>query len=238
MRTSINPTKQNISEIENWLTQERNDKNEGFFTNWEMIPKAFEENRISILKEDDKAIAFALFRIYDEMSVIDIAEIEPIHRGRGIARKFILDTLDILKSRGVIVVKLFCSPEKSEGFWMKCGFNRFEVPNNSQINMYKTLIDVLNPTNDFLDSKLDKLKLWDCEPHLTDRNQPKWIWELEYKNDNKTLVKPIICPAHYDWQIELDSKSKIITNKVKYFPFDIFDSGTFIIINSMENIKH
>ncbi|WP_034924806.1 GNAT family N-acetyltransferase [Gillisia sp. CAL575] len=238
MRTSINPTEQNISEIENWLLEEYNNQKEGFITNWEMIPEAFKENRISIITENDKAIAFAVFRIYDEMAVIDIAEIEPIERGKGIARKFINETLDILKSKGVIVVKLFCSPEKSEGFWKKCGFQRFEFPNNSQINMYKTLVEVLNPSKNSIKPNHDKLKLWDCEPHLTDRNEPKWIWELEYKNDNKTLVKPIIYPAYYDWQIELESENKIITDKVKYFPIDISHNGTFMIINKIENTKH
>jgi len=238
MRTLLNPTEKHIIEIEKWLLQEWNDKSEGFITDWEMIPEAFEENRVSILTNNDKAIAFAVFRVYDEMAVIDIAEIKPTERGKGMAKKFISDTLDYLKSKGVVVVKLFCSPEKSEGFWNKCGFLKYEFPHNSQINMYKTLVDNLKPSKTCNESKLDKLKLWNCEPHLAERNEPKWIWELIYEKDDQTLVKPIIFPAFYDWQVQLEKADQKITHKLKYFPIDISDNGTFMIIYKIENEKH
>ena len=187
MRTLFNPSANHIAEIEKWLLEEWNDRKEGFITDWEMIPEAFEENRLSILTNNEMAIAFAIFRVYDEMAVIDIAEIKPAERGKGIAKKFISDTLDYLKSKGVVVVKLFCSPEKSEGFWKKCGFLNYEVPHNSQINMYKTLVDDLKTSKTSIHSKSDKLKLWNCEPHLADRKEPKWIWELIYEKDDQTL---------------------------------------------------
>jgi GNAT superfamily N-acetyltransferase len=238
MRTSLIPTENHITQIEKWLLKEWNEKKEGFITDWEMIPEAFSENRLSIFQKDDKAIAFAVFRIYDEMAVIDIAEMKPDERGKGIAKKFIIDTLDYLKSKGVIVIKLYCSPRKSEGFWKKCGFERFKFPYSNQIDMYKVLIDELKPSKAVRNDNKDKLKLWDCEPHLTDRNEPKWIWELEYENDNETLLKPIIFPAFYDWQVQLERGKQKFTHKIKYFPIDILDSGTFMIINKIENKKH
>jgi len=64
-----------------------------------------------------------------------LAEIKPTKRKKRIARKFLLDTLKSFKSNSVLVVKLFCAPEISEGFWSKCGFQKFYIPNSKHINM-------------------------------------------------------------------------------------------------------
>ncbi|WP_298248357.1 GNAT family N-acetyltransferase [uncultured Christiangramia sp.] len=235
MRTSFRPSKKHISDIEKWLSEEWNSKKEGFITDWEMIPEAFEEDRLSVLTKDEKAIAFIVYRVYDEMAVFDIAEMKPSERGKRQAKKFVSDTLDYLRSQDVLVVKLYCSPQNSEGFWSKCGFQKFDIPHNDQINMYKTLVDELKPSKTKQKTQSDKIKLWDCEPHLATRNAPRWIWELEYKEDQKTLIKPIIFPAFYEWQVELEKIDKKITHKIKYFPIDISETGTFMIIDKLEN---
>ena len=236
LKLELNPKNEHISQIENWLKEEWNESKSGFLTDWDMIPESFAENRLSLLTENDKAIGFAVYRICDDLAVIDIAELKPALRKKGFAKKFILETLEFLKSKNVLVVKLFCSPEISEGFWNKCGFKKFDIPNDNKINMYKVLLSELKPCERIQSN--DVLKLWDCEPYQTDRNEPKWIWNLEYETDNKTLTKPIVFPAYKDWQLELEKDGTVIKNKVKYFPLDLSDNGTFMIIREISERKH
>jgi predicted GNAT family acetyltransferase len=231
IKLEINPKNEHIDQIKKWLTEEWNENKNGFLTNWDIILEAYTEKRLSLLTDNGIAIGFAVYRIYNELAIIDIVEIKPIKRKKGIARKFILDTFESFKSNSVLVVKLFCAPEISEGFWSKCGFQKFDIPKNNKINMYKVLVSDLKPSEKTQAN--DTLKLWDCEPYQIVRNEPKWIWNLKFKSDNKTLINPIIFPAFKDWQLELTKNGVKIKNKVKHFPLDISFNGTFMIIREI-----
>lgn len=231
LKLELNPIDEHIDQIEKWLIEDWNKNKEGFLKHWDMIQEAYAENRLSVLLDNGIAIGFVVYRIFNELGLIDIAEIKPSNRKKGIARKFILNNLKFFKSKGVLVVKLFCAPEISEGFWKKCGFNKFKIPNSSRINMYKTLIPILEPSGKMQNN--DILKLWDCEPYQANENEPKWLWNLEYKPGNKTLIKPIIFPAYKDWQLGLMKNEEQIEKKVKYFPMNFSYDGTFMIIREV-----
>ncbi|MCX2679390.1 GNAT family N-acetyltransferase [Galbibacter sp. EGI 63066] len=118
LKCNLHPNKKHLDCIERWLIDEKDTTNQGFYCNWNIILQAFAEKRMSVIT-DNNAIGFVVYQMYDFMAVIDIIEIKPSEREKGFAKKLIKETLRFFKSKGVLVVQLFCSPENSEPFWKK-----------------------------------------------------------------------------------------------------------------------
>ncbi|WP_338731433.1 GNAT family N-acetyltransferase [Mangrovimonas cancribranchiae] len=241
LKTNFHPSEKHLADIKNWLIKEWNETKSGFYCNWNIIEEEFAKNNVAVITENDFVIGFLVYRIYEFQAIIDIAETKPTERKKGIARKLINDTLDYFGQKGVLVCELFCSPENSEPFWKRIGFENFpDLPHNSRINMFKPLVETLKPTEK---AKSDtKISLWNCEPYQADREKAKWNWDLNFADDNKTLTKPIIFPVSSDWQVELTKNGqKIVSEKVKRFRIDLADNGSFMIIRkltALKNTKH
>lgn len=233
LKTNLNPNEKHLNNIESWLTEEYNKTNSGFYPNWDMIPEAIAKKRLSVITKNDYAIGFVVYRIYDLTAVIDIAEIKPIERKKGYAKKMIDETLEYFKLKGVLAVQLFCSPESSEPFWKRIGFLNFpEIPHQNRINMYKTLVETLKSSEE--ENKESTIKLWNCEPYQVKEKSANWIWNLTFSKDKETLTKPIIFPVYQDWQIELtQSNGNKISDKIKYCGIDFADYGSFMIIRKV-----
>lgn len=234
---NLNPNENHLTNIEEWLIEEKNKFNEGFYCNWNIIREAFTEKRLNIITENDFAIGFIVYRISDLTAEIVIAEIKPTERRKGIAKELINGTLEYFRTKEILVTQLFCSPENSEPFWKKVGFLNFpEFPHNSQIRMYKPQIQTLELWNKSdLKNNEEVIELWNEEPHIAERINSKWKWELKYNSNTLILEKPIIFPAHYDWQICWRKGNLIIEkNKVKYFKTEEILNGNFIIIRELK----
>lgn len=233
LKTNFNPTEKHLADIKNWLIEEWNKTNSGFYFNWNIIENEFAKNNVSVITENDFAIGFVVFRIYELHAVIDIVEIEPTKRKKGVAKKLVNKTLENFKRKGILVCELFCSPESSEPFWRRIGFENFPaLPYNSRINMFKPLVETLKPTEKTKSNT--NISLWNCEPYQAERENAKWNWDLNFAVDNETLTKPIIFPVSSDWQVELTQNGqKVISEKVKRFPIDLADYGSFMIIRKL-----
>lgn len=235
----LQPTKKHLGDVKKWLEKEWSETHQGFYCNWKIIEESFEKGNLNIITDNDFACGFVVYKIYGLTAKIDILEIDPSNRKNGLAKKLVGETLEFLKSKRVLAVELFCSPENSEPFWKKIGFENFpQLPRQSKINLYKTLIETL-PSSEEVKAK-NEIKLWDCEPYLAEKRAPKWIWDLGCLGEGiGTLTKPIIFPAAQDWQIELSiSGEVIITDKVKYCGLDEVELGSFMIIRNVSEKKH
>lgn len=234
----LQPAKKHLSDVKKWLEREWSDTHQGFYCNWNIIEESFEKGNLNIITYNDSASGFVVYKIYGLTAKIDILEIDPSNRKNGLAKKLVDETLEFLKSKGVLAVELFCSPENSEPFWKKIGFENFpQLPRESKINLYKTLIETL-PSSEEGKAK-NEIKLWDCEPYQAEQRAPKWIWDLGYLGGIGTLTNPIIFPVAQDWQIELSiSGEVIITDKVKYCGLDEVELGSFMIIRNINAKKH
>lgn len=58
MELVLQPTKENLKEIENWLIDEKNKYNTGFYCNWKKINTHFEEGYLYCFSEKNKLIGF------------------------------------------------------------------------------------------------------------------------------------------------------------------------------------
>ena len=226
------PKEIHLTQIKNWLIEEWNKKNEGFLVQWDLIEKSFYNNDLLIFSKDNEAIGFIVYTQYTFSLSIDILEIKPCERKKGIAKKFTSEVFKYFKSKKTLVIELFCEPKSSESFWKRIGFLNFpKSKRDNRIRMYKTLIE---HQEDSLKKSNTTLKLWFDEPHRTKDKEPNKIWNINFLDDGENLKHPIIFPVEYDWKIELFRNNvKIVSNKIKRFLYDSGDFEGFLIVKKI-----
>lgn len=202
-----------LAEIKKFLIEEDKLSNEGFYCNWNIIEKSFNENCLFALDLDSKIIGFLTWKNYENRYLaIEIMEINPKYRNKGFGKLFYDKVEKHFRSKNFIAIKLFCSPKSSEMFWKKMGFTKFPDRGYSEpeLSYFKPLIQtkVLSETN----CLMNKIELWDLEPYQIKEQPAKWTWNIE---DNKY---PILIPCNSNWNLRLTKNGKIVKeNKVKYF---------------------
>ena len=216
MEINITPTQFDLEKIEEWLIEEEREFNEGFYCNWNIIEKAFNKGELITLSLKEKPIGFLVWSKGEIYAEIDILEIKPDLRKRGIGEAFFEQISEYFKQKGFLVIKLFCSPRESEKFWKNMGFIKFpdREYSESDLTYFKPLIKTqstsVNQKND------NKLELWDVEPYQKNSNQPKWTWNVELNNGK--LLFPIIQPCNCNWNLKWTKNGETIReDKVKYF---------------------
>ncbi len=235
MKYQINfkPTKNHLEQIEKWLITEMEIDGEGFYNNWELIRSAYEKKNLITFTENDFAIGFLVYDINELIIEIKIANIKQNYRKKGFGRKLVEDTLDEFQKQGIMVCELFCSPGNSEPIWKSLGFRNFPYfPYHNEIRMFKELVS----TNEAFETKKEseQILLWNSEPHIANNKNPEWTWNLIYKENTNELLKPIIYPAHSNWQICWQKENEIrYKGQVKKFENERIQYGDFIIITSL-----
>lgn len=239
---SFSPTSQEIGQIEQWLTDERNETGEGFLCNWRVIKSAFDENEIATILIDGEPVGFITWQIFSKRCAeIVIAEVKPSHRNRGLGKSLVNSLFEFFRKKNIVVVSLECSPESSEPIWRKLGFVDFpDTPEKYNLNPYgnKNLYRVLIPSLQTSQAGVgETIELWNDEPYIALSSSPNYIWNLEFKQGGRELVKPIVHPSHYDWRMRWSDNGKVIKDsKVKHFGSEI-DFRRFIIISELPQIS-
>lgn len=222
-----------LIQIRTWLYQEYEVNGKGFHCHWDMIEKAFDENRINLISDSDLIVGFLVYKLSDLVMDIKLAEIKPSHRGLGFGRKLVEKSFSAVRAEGIIVAELFCSPEESEPFWKKLGFNNFpNLYNTKKIRMYRPLVPTLEPTETNNGSEV--IKLWNVKPYLAGNSLPKWTWDLKFKSNSNELSKPIVHPAESEWQVSYNGDIGIVENQmIKYFGCNCCEYDDFLIVKSL-----
>ncbi len=219
LNINFNPTEKDIECIKEWLIEEINITNKGFYNNWNIIYDKYKTKEILVITDNEYPIGFLTYTTFDFCVRIDIFSIKPSERRKGVGKKFINEVFSFFKSKNILVLKLFCSPENSHLFWRKNGFeyySLYEKDTKRRINMFKPLIKVLK-SDTGVKSNL-KINLWNCESHLKNKVPYKWSWDIILKDDKRTLVKPILFPIQGDWYMEFIVNDELIfSDKVKRF---------------------
>lgn len=237
---TFSPTVNHLDEIEKWLIEEDKESNEGFYCNWDAIKSSFDKRELTTISLNDKTVGFATWRLTtDNTARIEIAEIKPSERGKGIGKMMIGQLIGFLEEKNIDVIDLQCAPARSEPFWKHLGFVEFPAPlNNHPFNangnkkLYKILNDHLLPSSTRQNE--ETIELWNDEPYKTNEiKPPTYIWDLEFINGTRKLSKPIIHPAHYEWRLRWTKNGQVMKDdKVKRFIKKI-DFCSFIIIEEL-----
>lgn len=215
-RININPSVPDLKIIENWLIDEKEKYDDGFYCNWNIIEKSFQNDQVISFEENKNIIGFLVWNQGGIYTEIDIMEIHPDYRKKGLGKIFYNKVESIFKEKGSLAMELFCEPRKSEKFWRKMGFIKFPARgySESDLTFYKPIIDVSITTEKPND--LNKLELWDVELYQSNDKKSRWTWNIESKNGK--LLKPIIQPCNVNWNVRWTKNGKIIKEaKVKYF---------------------
>lgn len=230
----FNPTVDHLQELECWLKAEEVETNEGFYCNWHIIRNSFEKNDLVILEYHNLAIGLLVYTVSELTVKIDIAEIKPDFRGRGLGRFFVDGFLDVMAKRNILVAELYCKPLAAEPIWKKLSFLNFpKFPNESRVRMYRVLVPALKPEQ-HLNNSDGLIELWNDEPYLAMNQPPVWQWVIKYKPNSQELLYPIIHPASYEWQICWRTGAEIFfTNRIKRFDKVKIEYGNFIIIKEL-----
>ncbi len=214
---NIAPAKSELAIIKQWLYDEYKALNcqSGFYCNWEIIEKGFKQNKIFICSLKDSPVGFVLWDNTEGCVNIQILAVSSSMRHLGIGKSFVEMLYEYFRMNEAFVIKCFCSPEKSVSFWE--GKMRFiQYPNmkysKSELTFYKLLIPNNPLTNEF--NLINKLELWDDEPHIASHKEPKWCWNI----DINLQSYPIIHPCDPNWNLRLTKNGGIVKeDKVKYF---------------------
>jgi N-acetylglutamate synthase-like GNAT family acetyltransferase len=230
------PTQNHLNVINRWLIDEQRKTGDGFYRHWSNLKGSFENGQLWVITLNGSAVGFVSFYIYSDSfaAVIEFAEIKPFNRKNSIGKSLITSALSKFKSLGVYVVQLTCSPIESEAFWMKVGFlNHPENLSSLPFDVYKVLVDSSLASE--TQTGKSSVSLWSCEPHLATRRKPEWIWNLNFQEDQSTLLKPIIFPVDCNWHIEILFNGRIlVSDKVKRCPFNEGENAGFLIIRKLK----
>jgi len=215
-KINLSPSKSDLKIIKKWLIEEDKLYNDGFYCNWNIIEKSFQSNELITFKSNEKIIGFAVYSKCDIYAEIDILEINRDYRKKGFGKIFFKQIVQEFTNQNIIAIKLFCQPRASEHFWRRMGFIKFPTRGYSvsDLTFYRPLIETTKSNGNSDD--FNKLELWDVEPYQSTNNSPRWIWNLELRNNK--LEKPIIQPCNVNWNLRWTKNGKIVReDKVKYF---------------------
>jgi GNAT superfamily N-acetyltransferase len=238
IKISFKPKLDQLNEIEKWLIDERNSTGNGFYCNWNIIKSSYDEKKLAIISEDNRAVGFITWSYYVEfIATIEITEIKPTHRNRGLGKQLVSKLTQRLISKNFYVIKLQCSPSSSEPIWRHLGFTDFPKHDNwnrGNKELFKILVPHLEIQKNIT---CEYIELWNDEPYCTQKVNSTWKWNLSFKDGTRELEKPIIQPCHYDWRIRWANNNLIFKDeKVKRFGQDKIDFGGFLIIQKMPEL--
>lgn len=229
----FSPGRLSLENIEKWLEEERRITGKGFYVNWTTIKNAFARDQMVVLEVDGKPLGFAVWRINGKLAYLDIFEIHPDYRKKGLGRRLLDGIVNHFLSIGVLIVELQCEPPESELTWRKLGFNEFDPSFSSwgHKRLYKILIAPFMPGN--TDSSDELMSLWDKEAIYVRDKPPVWQWNLTFKEETRQLIRPIIISCNKDWKLSLLKNGReVIAKKAKYFQEDCM-SGDFLVIETV-----
>ena len=96
----VRPNINHLNEIHDWLKEEYQIEQNGFYSHWQKIREAFEEGELLVFEVDGNAFGFIVFNDIGSTWVIDIAAIKPVERNKGFGSAFVDQTIQHFRIMG------------------------------------------------------------------------------------------------------------------------------------------
>lgn len=219
---NVNPSKQDVKEVLDWLKEEMDHNGRSFYCNKNIIESAFEEEKSIVFRYKEKNVGLVIWSNYDDFRVdIDIFVIHPSYRNQGLGSFFYNAILIFFRNKGFKTLKLFCEPKNSEVFWKKMGLTKLPECGRTEPDLTYYMILVETASIKSMEA-MDKIELWDVESYEAKTKKPKWTWYVKIKDG--VLLYPIIHPCNPDWNMCWSRNGQIIKQeKVKRFTREDFE---------------
>lgn len=232
IETTFNPTQNHLDDIEKWMVEEKKipiSEN----GNWTSVIDAFQRNTLIVATLKNETIGFYALRYTQSTLIINVAEVKPNYRRKGVGRLLLKEIIEKYKNEEVFVLKLHCSPKSTHLIWRDLGFEYFpDSPADTsagKIEMYKIIKPLLSCLNGNLNPTSEVVEIWDNEPGYTNDNNPTWVWKLEYLENSNILKKPIVHFGHYKWRVRW-RKGDDIFRDCRYEYFDMKNEVFYCMI--------
>ncbi|SKA02072.1 Predicted N-acetyltransferase YhbS [Trichlorobacter thiogenes] len=111
-----------LIEILAWLEREERESGEGFNCNHEIIRDSLQKGEVFCAVAGTEVVGFVVHNRKSVGASIDILEVKPEHRRRGIGKLLALDAIKRLFASGAEFITVECAPRRSEPFWRDLGF--------------------------------------------------------------------------------------------------------------------
>ena len=237
---SLNPPLKSLNEIEEWLIDEDKKTKQGFYCNWKIIKKSFEEKNFAVISVNNSAVGFITWNESELVGTIDICEIKPTERGKGYLKILFTEVCAFFLKKNIVALSLECAPASSEVVWRKLGFIEFpEMPklgiysDYGNKKLYKVLISNVYENEEIIEGS-ETIELWNVEPHANDSIAPIWKAQISFQPNKNKLQKWIIFPCKSDWRIRWRKGNEIYkVCKVKHFQSERIEYDPFLIIKRL-----
>jgi hypothetical protein len=199
-----------------------NDRDSSFYANYSLIQKAFIENRLLCFIKKEKLIGFMTYTINDILIEIDIFCVDIKERGKGNGSIIYKNIEQYFRRKKAIAFKLFSEPKQSEGFWKKQGFLKTNIEHEHPLEYWKPIVKRQENSTDI--NCQNKIEIWQSEPYLAHKNEPKSIYHIENMTDN------IIEYLNKDWALKITKNGKKeYFEKIKRLPIGNYNNNLLII---------
>ncbi|ALL05585.1 hypothetical protein AQ505_08825 [Pedobacter sp. PACM 27299] len=235
LKTVLNPTRNDIDEIEEWLEAEYKVTRTGFFTGRGVLDQSFRENTLIILKWEKKVVSFIAWKHYTTNTArISIAETHPDFRRKGFLTTLLDALIDNFQKNDVQVIDLQSTSVESETTWKQLGFKEFPEDKKNRRLDEKELFKVIIPIKEMSALAAEEtLELWHMDTYAISGLAPNAAWNLSFIDGTRILQQPIVYPAHYDWHVCWKKNNTVVhEGRVKRFPTDI-SFGRFMIVTQI-----
>lgn len=211
IKIDLTPNENEVNEIRNWAIN--------VSSKWSTIIESFYRDELIVAKCKNKIIGYFAYKRLDVIVFISVVEVKEDYKNQGIATLIFDELCKIYNKTEVKAFCLYCSPEESQYFWAKKGFEYY--PKNrkdKKIRMFKIIGDVMLPYEKVSDTKYQNyIEIWNSELPKKD-DVPKWICELIFRDDSNVLIKSIIFFGDRNWRIRLVINNCV--NEMRYKDLD------------------
>jgi len=226
----VSPNINHLSSIKVWLEDEDEETGQGFYSNWDVIEKAYQNQQMLVLAKDSEPIAFLIYRFEELTARLEITEVAPKFRKSGYGRMIVDDFMKMAHKQGSLAVDLYCSPEESQEFWESVGFVKFpEMPHQkSKIWMYKPLVETASTIES--NTETEVIELWQS----SSMRSADMTWQVERDTGTNMLKQPVVFPVDDNWRLCWRNNNEMFfEDGIKYFREGNICYGNFLIIREL-----
>jgi GNAT superfamily N-acetyltransferase len=123
-------TAAHLQDVLDWLKEEHEQGGEGFYCNRNIIAKSFRVGEGLCAMAEGRTIGFAVFQLFTDGGDIQIVEIHPSARRRGLGSQLLLAAVNVLRDRGAHYVDVECTSPEGEALCRHHGFEDYVDPRN------------------------------------------------------------------------------------------------------------
>jgi len=201
LKIVFNPTNKNIEDIESWGFEKA------------ALYYSFRNKSLIIAEYNNETIGFYCLRIEkNDLAIkIETAEIKEEYRKRGIGKITFLEILKKYKTRKHYSFTLYCSPEESQFYWQKLGFEYFpENQDSDKVEMFKHIKDI--------NEEIEVLENYPNTIEIFGDNSKNYKWKFTLNDNTNKLNQPIIFFGNYNWRMVLKINGKVLYDgEYRYF---------------------